>query len=63
MCIRDSFMDNKPGLLDEFKKARELAEGKPFGVNISMLPHKDYSDCTVTVSYTHLDVYKRQYLS
>ena len=41
------FMDNKPGLLDEFKKARELAEGKPFGVNISMLPHKDYSDCTV----------------
>lgn len=47
------FMDNKQGLLDEFKKARELAEGKPFGVNISMLPHKDYSDCTVMFLKLH----------
>lgn len=41
------FMDDKEGLLAEFEKAKQLAEGKPFGVNISMLPHKDYSDCTV----------------
>lgn len=41
------FMDNKPGLLEEIKKAKELCGGKPIGLNISMLPHKDYSDCTV----------------
>ena len=41
------FMDNKPGLLEEFEKCRALAGGKPFGVNISMLPHKDYNDNTV----------------
>jgi nitronate monooxygenase len=41
------FMDNKPALLEEFEKCRTLADGKPFGVNISMLPHKDYNDNTV----------------
>ena len=40
------FMDNKPALLDEFEKCRALTGGKPFGVNISMLPHKDYNDNT-----------------
>lgn len=41
------FMDNKPGLIEEIGKAKEMACGKPIGLNISMLPHKDYSDCTV----------------
>ena len=41
------FMDNKPALLEEFEVCRKLTNGKPFGVNISMLPHQDYNDNTV----------------
>ena len=40
------FMNNKPGLIADLKKCAELTGGKPFALNISMLPHKDYTDCT-----------------
>ena len=40
------FMDDKPGLIRDLQKCKELTCGKPFALNISMLPHKDYTDCT-----------------
>ncbi|MCC2256790.1 nitronate monooxygenase [Intestinimonas aquisgranensis] len=40
------FMNDREGLVADLKKCKELTAGKPFALNISMLPHKDYADCT-----------------
>ena len=36
----------KAGLAAGLAKCRELADGHPFGLNISMLPHADYDNNT-----------------
>ena len=76
MCIRDRDTADKSIIESTLARAQAF-EGKPFAIEVLPLEnyysaeeyHQDYLDknpngyCHIPVSYTHLDVYKRQGLA
>ena len=67
MCIRDSYKPIKVKFLDENYRQYNgkylmlnIANTRQFGNNAYIAPKASKSDGLVAVSYTHLDVYKRQ---
>ena len=65
MCIRDSIRDAAKGVAEDVK-AEALKPGEGVGTKAGWTPRivrtKKGTRVRMAVSYTHLDVYKRQHL-
>ena len=63
MCIRDRAYFLPEGgyvVAETAEEALKLAQEKTGNTNLKMEDLRQDDDCLDTVSYTHLDVYKRQ---